>query len=234
MKMDYFNNQNQKTINVLPNENLFSNCLANTSAAIIAGGKSSRFGTNKANACFQNNKLIDIAVQNCYKISSDVFMITSSRYKYENLLVPTISDIIPNCGPLGGIFTALVHSNNPYICTIPCDMPLLVPDLFRLLFKKRSDNRPVVARSENGIEPLLSLWPTGLVSSLYSYIKDGKYNLRYILTELQAIEINIPLLMKNYNPNIFTNVNYKKDLEKINRMSYISVNKVHNEMEGIL
>ena len=48
-------------------ESLFSNRMLNTSTAIIAGGKSSRFGTNKANARFQNKRFSDIAVQIGYK-----------------------------------------------------------------------------------------------------------------------------------------------------------------------
>ena len=213
--MEIIKDQYQINSNVGEIECLFPNRLKNTSAAIIAGGRSSRFGTNKAIACYQNKKFIDIATQIGYRISSEAFIIFGDRYHSEDLLIPAVSDIIPNCGPIGGIFTALIHSTNSFVCTLPCDMPLLVPELFGLLHEKRSVDRPVVALSDNGIEPLLSLWPTSLASVIYSYINKGNFKLHYVLSELQAIEINVPLLMEHYDSKIFTNINYKKDLEKI-------------------
>ena len=208
--MEILKDLHQTKINTGEVEYLLSGRLKNTSAAIIAGGKSSRFGTNKAKAYYQDKKFIDIASQLGCRISSEVFIITGDSYCDEDFLVPTVSDIVPNCGPMGGIFTALTYSTNSFVCMLPCDMPLLVPELFRLLYRKRSMDRPVVALSENGIEPLLSLWPTGLASVIYSYINKGNFKLQYLLSELQAIEINIPVLMENYDSRIFTNINYKK------------------------
>jgi len=213
--MEILKNLHQTKINTGEVEYLLSRRLKNTSAAIIAGGKSSRFGTNKAKANYQNKEFIDIASQLGCRISSEVFIITGERYHYDDLLVPTFSDIVPNCGPIGGIFTALINSTNSFVCTLPCDMPLLVKEIFELLYEKRSENCPVVACSENGIEPLLSLWPTNMASVIYSHINNGEFRMRHLLSELNAIELNIPKLMVNYDPKIFTNINYKKDLEKI-------------------
>lgn len=201
----------------------------NLTVAIIAGGKSNRFGSPKAKALFNEKPLIDYAIKLAKSISEQVIIVNGKNLSYQESGIKTIADIIPDCGPIGGIFTALLHSNNSFVCTLPCDMPLLVPDLFRLLYERRSVDRPVVAISESGIEPLLSLWPTCLVSLLFSFIKGGKYSLRNVLIELQATAVNVPLLVDNYEPSIFTNVNYKNDLKKINRIHKINSNEVFIE-----
>ena len=61
--MEILKDLHQTKINTGEVEYLLSGRLKNTSTAIIAGGKSSRFGTNKVNANYQNNKFIDIASQ---------------------------------------------------------------------------------------------------------------------------------------------------------------------------
>jgi molybdopterin-guanine dinucleotide biosynthesis protein A len=196
-------------------EKLILDLFINTSVAIIAGGKSSRFGTNKARANYNDKKLIEIALQLGGSISSEIFIITGNKYNYDDQLVPSISDLIPNCGPIGGIYTALMTSSNSLVCTLPCDMPLLKKEIFNLLYQNRSDEYPVVACSENGLEPLICLWPTNLALEIYSYLKEGKYSLRHLLLDLNAIQINIPMLIKEYDQRIFTNINYKLDLENI-------------------
>lgn len=188
--------------------------------AVIAGGKSKRFGMNKAVERYHDKQLIDIAIQTGYKISSDVFLVTGERPEYENLFAPVITDAIPCCGPLGGIYTALLYSEKHDVCVLPCDMPLLTPEVYYLMLEYRSAGRPVVASSERGLEPLVSIWPVSLAACLYEYLKADMLSLHRSLRELDAVAIDVPLELADYRPDIFININYREDLDKINRLNF--------------
>jgi molybdopterin-guanine dinucleotide biosynthesis protein A len=83
------------------------------------------------------------------------------------------------------------------------------------MFTLRKNDRPVVALSERGIEPLVSIWPKLTERHVKQYINKGNLMLHGVLRELQAIEVYIPQELPDYSPEMFLNVNRIEDLEKI-------------------
>jgi molybdopterin-guanine dinucleotide biosynthesis protein A len=195
--------------------NLLEHRFKDISVAVIAGGKSVRFGSPKAEALFEDKHLVDYSIQIGYRLSREVFLVTANTDPFENPFAPAVRDLIPNCGPLGGILTALLYSSNPWICTLPCDMPLITPEIARVLSTRRSGTRPVVARSEKGLEPLLAIWPVEVWNVIYYLLRNDRNSIRDALRRLDAIEVYIPEILPDYKPQIFTNINYKEDLRKI-------------------
>jgi molybdopterin-guanine dinucleotide biosynthesis protein A len=196
-------------------DTFFASRVPDASAAVIAGGKSTRFGSPKAAALLLDKKLIDYAIQIGYRLSREVFLVTASTVPYENPFAPAVQDIYPNCGPLGGILTALTYSSHPFVCTLPCDMPLMSPDVFRIMKRYRTATRPVVARSERGLETLLAIWPVSVWNVLYTNIRNDQNSIRLTLKELEATEVDIPEELPGYNPQLFTNINFKEDLRRV-------------------
>ncbi|MBN2366153.1 MAG: molybdenum cofactor guanylyltransferase, partial [Calditrichaeota bacterium] len=125
-------------------------------------------------------------------------------------------DIYPDCGPLGGLYTALYYSPRPLVAILPCDMPLLEPQVYRILLENAFSDRPVVAVSHLGLEPLVSVWPVEpSLSVIDKNLKNQKYSFRETIEELKAVKINIQAAMAEYRPEMFININYRDDLRKL-------------------
>lgn len=184
--------------------------------AIIAGGKSSRFGYPKADAKYQNSSLIETAVKIAQKISPNILIAAQNKNQFPDLKLPVYPDVVPNCGPIGGIYTALHFSKTEYVATLPCDLPLLRPEIIELLFQHNLADRPVVARSHLGCEPVVAIWPAILQPDLKQMIDNGEFSLFKNLRRLGSNEIDIPKLMPGYDKKWFFNVNYYEDLQKLN------------------
>jgi molybdopterin-guanine dinucleotide biosynthesis protein A len=127
-------------------------------AAILAGGKSNRFGHDKAMLSFNGITLLDRIFNELLSITHDIWVIGDRR---ENSVISSekfLTDIFDNIGPLGGLFTILSHSSKPILLT-PCDMPFLNYDHLQFLIDKYNPNYDAtIAVSKAGIEPLVGFY----------------------------------------------------------------------------
>jgi len=92
---------------------------------ILAGGKNSRISINKALIKMGQNTIIENTVFLFKHLFDEVFVITNHSNGYPNLGVTLASDLFPNNGPLGGLYTGLKLSTNFYNFVVACDMPFL-------------------------------------------------------------------------------------------------------------
>lgn len=183
-------------------------------AAIIAGGKSKRFGSDKALINLAGKRLIDHAVTLALTISPQAMIITSGEQHFSGVQIEQVPDIIPDCGPMGGVYTALEKAQTPWVAILPCDTPLLSPEIYEILWKHRKENSAGVAVAEGKIQSLVSLWPKSLSPDLLQSIQKGELKTHQFLKEHQAVMVSMEENMENYKPEFFFNINYREDLEK--------------------
>lgn len=203
------------------------------SVAILAGGKSSRFGESKATAYFDNQTLIDNSVMIGGLISTNILIIKRPQQQFEQHPIPTYGDIIPDCGPLGGIYTALENIKTPWLAVLPCDMPFLTPEIYEIIFSYRKEDIPIVAVSENGIESLVSIWPKSISTELRKSLIKKEFTTNKILEKFNAIQVSMPENFADYQPEFFINVNYKKDLEDLDKLSTLLKSNFLKNIENI-
>ena len=127
---------------------------------ILAGGKSSRFGSNKALALHQGNALIQGIGHRLAGLFPETLLITNTPEEYGFLGWPMAGDQYLGCGPLAGIHAALRTVSQPRIFVCGCDMPLLNPDLVRFLCELEGDHDIVLLRvhaldADRGVPPLV-------------------------------------------------------------------------------
>jgi len=183
--------------------------------AILAGGASSRFGEPKELFIYQDQPLLLHALNLAKKISNKIMVITNKNN--QSILPPNINkvfDVKKNCGPLGGIYSALFYSSTTYVAVMPCDMPRLTKSIYEILYRERHPGKPVSLASDNGPEPLVSIWPKKLTPQIKEFIISGKLEMKVVLTELNAKIINFYDTLEKANPNLFLNINSKKDLKR--------------------
>lgn len=194
--------------------------IQNLSLAIIAGGKSRRFGAPKALADYCGKRLIEYPLALADALTLPAFIVNGLVTNYADLEIPVISDIIPDCGPIGGLYTALKHASTEFVATVPVDMPLLPPKIYQILFRSIDQMKPVVARTNADIEPLVSIWPKKSIGFIKMCIDERRYSLRTPIKELDAKLINMEETYSDFREAFFLNVNYQEDLESIKKYMF--------------
>lgn len=105
------------------------------SVAVLAGGRSRRLGTDKALVQLADGgpTLLETVTHTARQLASDVFVVATDRPEYHLAGVPIRPDLYPDAGVLGGIASALRHSENDRCLVLSCDHPFLNLELLRAL-----------------------------------------------------------------------------------------------------
>ena len=111
---------------------------------ILAGGKSSRMGQNKALMSLGGQRLVDRVVEVMHSVFDALLMVTNTPDVYADLGVPMVRDVWPEKGSLGGVYSAIYHVATPYCLVVACDMPFLRAALLRYLITQIADYDVVV------------------------------------------------------------------------------------------
>jgi molybdopterin-guanine dinucleotide biosynthesis protein A len=112
------------------------NKVLNLSAAVLAGGASSRMGQDKSLLSLQGERLIERVVRCLAALTMDVMVVTNSPAKYNFLAgrVRFVRDITgPGQGPLAGIASALQAAKYERVLVVATDMPFLNVSLLNYL-----------------------------------------------------------------------------------------------------
>src|SRR6516165_5082771 len=101
---------------------------------VLVGGRSSRMGRDKALLPAGSRTLAEQIAHSVRQAAGNVTLIGDPE-KYASLGLPVISDAVKRRGPMGGIYTALLHSKEDWNLVVACDMPGLTPDFLRALIQ---------------------------------------------------------------------------------------------------
>jgi molybdenum cofactor guanylyltransferase len=142
--------------------------------AILAGGRSLRFGRNKALEVFEGNRLIDRGVDGLRPYCDPVLVVANDLGPYFDVRATLVQDIVPHYGPLGGVYTALLFSPNHWVITRATDMPFLIPDLLQMMLDIREGCDAVVPLLNERYEPLLALYSRRCIPAIADLIESGE------------------------------------------------------------
>ncbi len=175
---------------------------------ILAGGKSSRFGINKALSELDGTRLIDRVAGLLTSIFTRNVIIANSPEEYSYLDLPIRKDLIQGLGPIGGILTGLEDIHDEAGFFIACDMPFVSEDLIRYIVSVRGEFDAVVPKIDWKIEPLHALYRKSCLPVIRGLIASGVYqtikafnrlNVRYL--NESEIRANDPQMRSFFNVN---------------------------------
>ncbi len=181
---------------------------------ILAGGKSSRMGRNKALLDFGGRSIIEHTVDLFKSIFAEVILVTNTPGEYANLGIKTVTDIFPGKGSLGGIYTGLIHSAHDYSFIASCDMPFLRRELIEFLISLKEDYDAVVPRLKDGYEPLHAVYSKRCIKPIESMINKGDLRIIGFYPEVRVREVSEEELTP-FNPesSSFININTPEEYE---------------------
>jgi molybdenum cofactor guanylyltransferase len=127
-------------------------------AYILAGGASSRMGTDKSQLLLDRQTFTERIAETLLKLTDSVTIVGRSSHDSP---LPTVPDIYPQWGALGGLHAALTASSREWAIIVACDLPFVTSQLFLRLAAMRLDHDAVVPIQEDGRpQPLAALYRT--------------------------------------------------------------------------
>lgn len=184
---------------------------------ILAGGKSSRMGQDKGMIFLAGKPFVQYLIDALKPHVHDILIIAHDD-KYQQFGYSVKPDLIPQCGPIGGIYTGLMNSNTPYNMVVGCDTPLINSDLIKYILDSSSENVDIcVPLFQHHIEPLCSIYSTKIAPALKFLIEQKKWKLRDIIEHFTTHKINIPEHLPFYQDQWFMNINTPEELNMIKK-----------------
>jgi len=183
---------------------------------VLAGGKSSRMGVDKALLEISGVSLLARAAGLLQSVTGEPKIVASPSV-YGSLGLPLVADDWPDCGPLGGIATVLRVSRTPWNLILACDLPYLTKPWLDFLIERalKSKADAVVPRSERGAEPLCAMYHKNAEQGIRAAVEGGVRKVTDALASLR-VEYVEPREWKAFASEglLFKNVNSPADYEE--------------------
>ena len=199
---------------------MMSNQALPVSAAILIGGKSSRYGSDKTNLMIDDTPISVDLHDRLSRLVDEVFFI-SDRIGKEPLRGATVFiDRQPDKGPLGGLHTALIKCRHESCFLLPCDMPFFRTEILDLLWQTRDEAMAVVPRWAGKVEPLSALYHKNCLDALHVALETDRVKLIRFLDEIKARYIDLD---QHFSPEelkmCFFNINTPQQYEQARLIS---------------
>lgn len=180
--------------------------------SILCGGKSSRMQSEKGLALFLNKPFIEHIIDAVLPISSTIQLITNST-DYDYLKCDTIKDVIIDKGPMGAIYTALLHSETDMNLILSCDIPLISTTMLRELIEKHNSSFDVsIFEETNRVHPLIGIYSKNVLPMLKKSIEASELKMMHFISNSKHQLIWI----EDQNRQQFQNINSLVELEELN------------------
>jgi molybdopterin-guanine dinucleotide biosynthesis protein A len=161
---------------------------------IAAGGRSSRFGSDKARALLAGKPLIVHIAEQLKPIATSMIAVADVPDKFADLGIATIPDRTPGQGPLAALQAAMHHADraDAWICLTSCDLPRVRADWISSLLAARRPTDQAVAFRGDFWEPMPAIYHTSLLPQIDNRIRKGELSLFRLLGDCRARAVPLP------------------------------------------
>ncbi|MFH1862642.1 MAG: molybdenum cofactor guanylyltransferase [bacterium] len=183
-------------------------------AAILAGGKSLRFGSDKALMSLRGEFALSRLIATLEQLFQPVFIVADQPEKIPPSSTTIVQDVIPDCGPLGGILTALQYSPTPRCFIAACDMPILDLDILRFLAVEWGTEDILIPKVDGEEQPLAAFYRNSCLPVVRDCLRQSKLSLRCLWDYVQVRYCDLNAhFHKEKLARCFANINTLTQLE---------------------
>lgn len=176
----------------------------NISGIILAGGKSSRMGTDKGFVLFNQKPFIQHIID-CLQPLVNEIIIVADNPEYDVFGVKRVADKIKNSGPLAGVYTGLHHIKNNEALVLSCDVPLVNKSLLKILIDEEKENYEVVQlESEGKNMPLIAWYQKKCESHFLKCLEKGERRMNRAIHQLKIKTVTVDASFEKFTKNINT------------------------------
>jgi molybdopterin-guanine dinucleotide biosynthesis protein A len=188
------------------------------SGFVLAGGKSTRMGQDKASVTLNGHTLLEHALAALREVCRDV-AILGKRELYGSV-GPVYEDIFPGCGPLSGIHAALSSSKTQFNLIIAVDTPFLAPEFLSYLADKAIESGAIVTTPEIDAytQPLCTVYSLDFLTIAEQALRLGNYKIVPLFPEDRTLVVKEAELRQfAFAADMFENLNTPEDLARARR-----------------
>ncbi len=194
---------------------------ARLSVAVLAGGASRRFGTDKAmiRLCPNGRTLLELVADLGRDIAEDVFVVGHSRYASVVPDLRIVPDERPGEGPLAGIKTALESTPASHVLVLACDMPCLSRALLQWMVDSISGRDVSMPRTQDGRwHPMPAIYGRTALPGIRACIDSGQHAIISLLERVAVQEFPEAELLR-FDPQLESlfSLNCPEQLEHASR-----------------
>ena len=181
---------------------------------ILAGGSSTRFGSNKALAIVNGKPLIQNVADLISGLFQECLLVTNTPEEYKFLSLPMTYDRYKGSGPLAGIHAALLQISTPRAFVVACDMPNLSPELMQYMSNIKEQGYDVIIPwLGKGQEPLFGIYHKNSLTHIETCLQNNECQVIRVLEGLRVRRISEQeVLSITDNLTCFKNINRPADL----------------------
>jgi molybdopterin-guanine dinucleotide biosynthesis protein A len=187
------------------------------SAILLAGGKSSRLGTDKAKVKLNGESVMIGAIAKKLSEVSDDIVVSSNSRRYDDITVPVrwVADVKPGAGSLMGLYSGLLAVKHDYAIAVACDMPFINIELLKYMMSLPRDYDALLPRIGDKTEQLHSIYSKSCLPEMERFLESGRLKITAFLGEINVKFVPEDIINK-YDPQhlAFFNVNTAEQLKE--------------------
>lgn len=159
--------------------------LGDATGLVLAGGRSSRMGRDKALLRYEGQRLVDRAIailgRHC-----DAVMVASGDGRRLDVTAPQVADAVAGAGPLAGIAAGLATATTPLVAVMAVDAPFADPAVLALCADRLGDAGVCLPDVDGVLQPLHAVWSTAVAGEVEAALLAGERSPRRLAVALGA------------------------------------------------
>ncbi len=181
---------------------------------VLLGGESRRMGQNKALLHVGGIPIVQRVINTVAPLSSETLLVGNDAEPYRHLGLPIIPDVEPNLGPLMGLYSGLLATNDELNLLLACDMPFASTALLNHLLTSSDAYDVVIPRTENGLHPLCAVYRRSTcLPAIRAALDAHSRRVISFFDQVRVREVG-PDELHLFDPDSLMNVNTPEDLTK--------------------
>lgn len=193
-------------------------------AFVLAGGRSSRMGSDKALLTLGEQTLLERALHTVSQVAPKV-LIVGSRVRYGRF-AEVVEDVYPGCGPLGGIHAALKETDTDRNLILSVDMPLMSASFLSWLVQQAAEGIEMITVPDTAgtPQPLCAVYRREALDAAEQALASGDYKVDRLFSKVATRVITEQeIIGAGFSPAIFRNVNTPAEFEQVVSSTLITV-----------
>jgi molybdopterin-guanine dinucleotide biosynthesis protein A len=182
------------------------------SAAVMAGGHSTRMGTDKAFLRVGHEVLIERQLR-CLREAGAAELLISGRegVDYSSFGTKVVFDEKADCGPLAGLAAVLASASSECLLVLAVDMPAMRASMLKKIISQCKQDAGCVPRDEDGFQPLAAAYPKSLLPLARRQLEEARYSMHKFVVKALEEEFVSALDIEPSDQKYFANWNQPAD-----------------------
>ena len=180
-------------------------------AIVLAGGQSSRMGSEKGLVPFCGKPMVQWVLEALHPLVSDMVIVANDP-GYQMFGYRVVPDDFKEMGPVAGLCTGLRASRCEINFVLGCDMPLISSSLLQYLLDQLGDETALAAQTLSRKQPMVSIYRKAVLPEIVENITVGRLRMDSALAAAGGLYHTLPGALSDFDPDCLRNFNSPADI----------------------